>query len=66
MSVTVGGEEVPFGDLFVALAEGRSHLILPSGTYFSLEREELRQLADLIAEAFAPPAELSPPAGVAP
>jgi superfamily II DNA or RNA helicase len=53
VTVTVGGEDVPFGDLFVALAEGRSHLILPSGTYFSLEREELRQLADLIAEARA-------------
>jgi superfamily II DNA or RNA helicase len=53
VSVTVGGEEVPFADLFVALAEGRSHLILPSGTYFTLDREELRELATLIAEARA-------------
>jgi len=51
VTVTVGGEGVPFGELFVALAEGQSHLILPSGTYFSLDREELRQLATLIAEA---------------
>ena len=53
VTVTVDGEEVPFADLFVALAEGQSHLILPSGTYFSLDREELRQLAALIAEARA-------------
>jgi SNF2 family DNA or RNA helicase len=51
ITVTVGGEEVPFADLFVALAAGQSHLILPSGTYFSLDREELRELAQLIAEA---------------
>jgi superfamily II DNA or RNA helicase len=53
LAVTVGGEEVPFGDLFVALAEERSHLILPSGTYFTLDGPELRQLAELIAEARA-------------
>ncbi len=51
VAVSVDGEDVPFADLFVALAEGRSHLILPSGTYFSLDRDELRQLAELIAEA---------------
>jgi len=51
VTVTVDGEQVPFADLFVALAEGQSHLILPSGTFFSLDREELRQLAALIAEA---------------
>ena len=51
VTVSVDGEDVPFADLFVALAEGRSHLILPSGTYFSLDRDELRQLAELIAEA---------------
>ncbi|MGA7420711.1 MAG: DEAD/DEAH box helicase [Acidimicrobiales bacterium] len=51
IDVTVGGEEVPFADLFVALAAGQSHLILPSGTYFSLDREELRELSRLIAEA---------------
>ena len=45
ITVTVGGEEVPFAELFVALAGGQSHLILPSGTFFSLDREELRELA---------------------
>ncbi len=51
VTVSVGGEDVPFSELFVGLAEGQSHLILPSGTYFSLDREELRELAKLIAEA---------------
>ena len=51
IDVSVGGEDVPFSELFVALAEGRSHMVLPSGTYFSLDREELRELARLIAEA---------------
>jgi superfamily II DNA or RNA helicase len=49
--VTVGGEEVPFAELFVALAGGQSHLILPSGTFFALDRKELRDLAQLITEA---------------
>jgi superfamily II DNA or RNA helicase len=51
VTVTVGGEDVPFADLFVALAAEQSHLILPSGTFFSLDREELRELSKLIAEA---------------
>jgi superfamily II DNA or RNA helicase len=53
VEVTVGGEEVPFQELFVALAGEQTHLILPSGTYFALERAELRELADLITEARA-------------
>jgi len=53
VSVSVDGEDVPFHDLFVALAQEQEYLILPSGTYFSLDREELRQLATLIAEARA-------------
>jgi superfamily II DNA or RNA helicase len=51
VTVSVEGEDVPFADLFVALAEEMSHLILPSGTYFSLDHPELHQLAALIAEA---------------
>jgi superfamily II DNA or RNA helicase len=51
VTATVDGEDVPFADLFVALAEEHTHLILPSGTYFSLDRQEFRQLATLIAEA---------------
>ncbi len=53
ITVTVGGEKVPFAELFAALAGGQTHLILPSGTYFSLEVEELAELATLIAEARA-------------
>lgn len=53
VSVSVDGEEVPFGELFVALAQQQEYLILPSGAYFSLDREEFRQLAALIAEARA-------------
>ena len=50
VTISVDGEDVPFRDLFVALAEDRTHLILPSGTYFPLDTVELRQLAELIAE----------------
>ncbi|MGH9110537.1 MAG: SNF2-related protein [Acidimicrobiales bacterium] len=53
VDVRVGGEEVPFVDLFTALATGQSHMLLPSGTYFSLEDEALRELAQLIDEARA-------------
>jgi superfamily II DNA or RNA helicase len=53
ITVTLDDEEVAFAELFVALAEGQSHLILPSGTFFSLDRAELRELAERIAEARA-------------
>jgi superfamily II DNA or RNA helicase len=51
VTVTVDGEDVPFDLLFVALATGQDHLILPSGTWFTLDRPELDALAALIAEA---------------
>ncbi|MST32352.1 helicase SNF2, partial [Acidimicrobiaceae bacterium USS-CC1] len=51
VEVEVGGEKVPFEELFRALAGEETHLLLPSGRYFSLDRPELRQLAELIAEA---------------
>ncbi len=51
VNVTIDGEEVPFADLFVAVAESQTHLILPSGTYFALDTPELRALAELVAEA---------------
>jgi len=53
VTVSVDGEEVPFDQLFVALAQEQEHLILASGTYFSLDRPEFRRLAILIAEARA-------------
>jgi superfamily II DNA or RNA helicase len=51
VSVTVEGEQVPFGALFVALAGDEEYLILPSGTYFALDRDDLRQLRALIEES---------------
>ena len=53
VTITVDGHEVPFTDVFVALADGQSHMLLPGGAYFSLEKPELRALRDLIDEARA-------------
>jgi superfamily II DNA or RNA helicase len=53
VQVTVGGEDVAFNELFTALAQDHRYLILPGGTYFSLDRHEFRQLRELIAEARA-------------
>lgn len=51
ITVTVEGHPVPFGQLFVALAHGQSHLLLPGGAYFSLDKPELATLKRLIEEA---------------
>jgi superfamily II DNA or RNA helicase len=53
ITVTVEGGEVPFADLFVALAHGQSHMLLPDGAYFSLDKPELAALSRLIDEARA-------------
>ncbi|MGH9099297.1 MAG: SNF2-related protein, partial [Acidimicrobiales bacterium] len=53
VQVRVGGEVVPFVDLFMALASGQADMLLPSGAFFSLEHETLRELAQLIGEARA-------------
>ena len=53
ITITVEGREVPFTDLFVALAHGQSHLLLADGAYFSLDKPELAALARLIDEARA-------------
>jgi hypothetical protein len=53
ITVTVEGRPVPFSDLFVALAHRQSHLLLPDGAYFSLDKPELAALARLIDEARA-------------
>ncbi len=62
VSITVDGETVPFLQVFVALAQGKSHLLLPGGAYFSLEKPELLTLRALIDEARrladAPPGQL--------
>ncbi|WP_327034463.1 DEAD/DEAH box helicase [Micromonospora ureilytica] len=51
--VTVGDEQVDFVELFAALAQEQQYLLMPSGTYFALERPEFQQLRDLIAESRA-------------
>ena len=51
VTVTIGGEDVPFEALFVALSHGDSHLVLDSGTWFAIDRPELAQLRELIEEA---------------
>ena len=51
VTVTVDQQEVPFTDLFVALAAGQPYLLLPDGAYFALDKPELRRLATLIEEA---------------
>ena len=51
ITITVEGHEVPFTDVFTALSREESHLLLPDGAYFSLDKPELRQLASLIEEA---------------
>jgi hypothetical protein len=53
ITVTVEGREVPFADLFVALAHGQPHMLLPDGAYFSLDKPELAALSRLIDEARA-------------
>jgi SNF2 domain-containing protein/helicase-like protein/SWIM zinc finger len=51
ISITVEGREIPFADVFTALAQGQTHLLLPDGAYFSLEKPELVALRVLIEEA---------------
>ena len=51
ISVTVAGEDVPLAPLIEAVARGHEHLILDSGTWFSLDRPELEALRALIDEA---------------
>ena len=53
VSITVEGRDVPFADVFVALASDESHLLLADGAYFSLQKPELQALRGLIEEARA-------------
>ncbi|WP_261574156.1 DEAD/DEAH box helicase [Frankia gtarii] len=53
VAVTLDGREVPFAALLVALSRQESHLLLDDGTYFSLDRPDLRTLRELIEEAKA-------------
>ena len=53
VTITVEGHPVPFVDVFLALSHGESHLLLPDGAYFSLDKPEMQALARLIEEARA-------------
>jgi len=53
VTITVDGRNVPFADVFLALASDQSHMLLPDGAYFALDKPELRALRDLIDEARA-------------
>ena len=49
--VTVAGRDVPFEQLFRALAAGDEAMLLDDGTWFPLNRSELDRLRQLLAEA---------------
>ena len=51
VSVTVDGQEVPFEQLFAALAAGQDVLLLDSGLWLPLDQPELLTLRRLIEEA---------------
>jgi len=55
LGVTIGveGRELPFAEVFVALAVGESHLLLDDGAHLSLEDSRLESLRQLIVEAQA-------------
>ncbi|MFV0435309.1 MAG: SNF2-related protein [Leucobacter sp.] len=52
-TVTIEGEEVEFAELFTALALGDPVFVLPSGTYFPLDRPEFARLREIVEEARA-------------
>jgi superfamily II DNA or RNA helicase len=51
VTITVEGRQVPFADVFLALSQDESHLLLTNGAYFSLDKPELQALRGLIEEA---------------
>ncbi|TDW30122.1 DEAD/DEAH box helicase [Cryobacterium psychrophilum] len=51
VTVSIDGEEIPYDELFRALASEQELMILATGTYFNLDRPELHQLRHLIEEA---------------
>ena len=51
VTISVEGRELPFGEVFVALASGHSHMLLDDGAHFSLDDPRLQSLRALIEEA---------------
>ncbi len=53
VTISIEDKQVPFVSVFTALASGQSHLLLPDGAYFALDKPELVKLRQLIEEARA-------------
>ena len=53
VTISIESKQVPFVSVFTALASGQSHLLLPDGAYFALDKPELVKLRQLIEEARA-------------
>jgi len=53
VTISVDGRELPFAEVFVALARGESRMLLDDGAHFSLMAPRLQSLRRLIEEARA-------------
>jgi superfamily II DNA or RNA helicase len=53
VTISVEGRELPFAEVFVAVAAGEPHLLLDDGAHLSLEDPRLESLRQLIVEAQA-------------
>jgi superfamily II DNA or RNA helicase len=53
VTIAVEGRELPFAEVFAALARGESVMLLPDGAHFSLRSPKLQSLRQLIEEARA-------------
>jgi len=53
VTIAVEGRELPFADVFAALAAGESHLLLDDGAHLALDDHRLESLRQLIVEAQA-------------
>jgi hypothetical protein len=53
VTIAVEGRELPFVEVFTALASGESHMLLADGAHFSLLEPRLQELRQLIEEARA-------------
>ena len=51
VTISVHGHELPFAEMFVALARGESRMLLADGAHFSLLAPRLQSLRQLIEEA---------------
>ena len=62
VTISVDGRELPFAEVFVALADGEEQMLLDDGAHFSLLEPRLQSLRQLIEEARAladsPPSQL--------